>query len=222
MRPMLALLTILTMLSVIVPPASLAGQATPPSGLAPARCVREPRTIDEVRALAGVRENAVVIRSFGELSDALPSGLPVEPATAEEIRATLDEFAACILSGELLRSYAYFSDRFMRDAGPLAEEYVAILAGSPTPEPDQTFYSIDTVSRIERLADGRVGAVVTAGGGCERSQPEPTCTFYALFVQEDGRWSIDEQIRELRGPDGFLTVSEYLEQQETPVATPVR
>lgn len=185
-----------------------------------ATCAREPRSVDELIAIAGVRESAVVISSFEELPDTLPSGAPVEPATADEIRAMLDEFVACILSGEQLRSYAYFSDRFLRDAGPIDEGYLSTLAGTPTPEPDQTFYAVDDVSRIERLADGRVGAVVTYGGGCERSQPEPTCVYYTIFVEERGRWSFDEAIRELIGPDGFMTVSEYLAQVGTPIATP--
>ena len=223
LRPVLVLLTLLTMvMGLRESRVGAATPATPVAGMAPSRCVREPRSVDEIRALAGVRERAVVISTLEDLPRELPSGVPVDAAAASAIRAMLDEFAACVLSGDQLRGFAYFSDRFIHDAGPLDESYLASLVATPTPEPDQTFYSIADVSRIETLADGRVGAVVTASGGCERSQPEPTCTFYTIFVQERGRWSFDEQIRELAAPDGshVLTVPEYLEQHGTPAATP--
>ncbi len=223
MRQILTLLTILAQFVPMLASSDVdAVQATPVTDRPVATCGREPRTVDELIAIAGVRESAVVISSFEDLPDTLPSGAPVEPATEDEIRAMLDEFVACILSGEQLRSYAYFTDRFLRNAGPIDEGYLSTLAGTPTPEPDQTFYAVDDVSRIERLADGRVGAVVTYGGACERSQPEPTCTFYLLFLEQDGQWFIDDQIRFLTTSDRseFLTVPEYLARETPQVATP--
>lgn len=221
MRQVLTFLTALTALLPLFEVAAFGtAHPTPIAQHPSAMCIRAPRTVDELIAIAGPRQTPVIIDDFGNLPDSLPTGTPVDPDTAAEIRVMLGEFAACILSGELLRSYAYFSERFIQDAGPLDEGYLASLAATPTPEPDQTFYSIDDVSQVERLRDGRVGAVVTAGGGCERSQPEPTCTFYAIFVQDQHGWVIDEQIRDILGPDGVLTVSEYLELPGTPVSTP--
>ena len=169
-----------------------------------------------------MHEHAGVLTTLEDLPTELPSGVPVDAVTASAIRVMLDEFAACVVSGEQLRGLAYFSDHYISEAGPLDESVFAGLAATLTPEPDPAFFSIANVDRIETLADGRVGAVVTAGGGCEGSQPEPTCTVYAIFVQERGRWSFDEQIRTLAAPDGsgVLTVPEYLERQATPVATP--
>ena len=222
MRPLLLLLAVVTILGPASAGARLAvGHRILMLDGGASICSREPRTVDELRRLAPrAQSGPLVPRTLEDLPTDLPSGVPVDPETVLEIRAMLDEFAACLLSGDLLRGYAYFSDHSIQAAGPLDERFLAILAATPTPEPDPTFYAIADISRAERLADGRVGAVVTASGGCERSQPEPTCVFYAIFVQAHGRWVIDEQIRELAGPDGVLTIPEYLERQGTPAATP--
>lgn len=199
-------------------------RTTPASQSDQATCGREPRTVEDLRRIAPPPPSGPVIpTAIEDLPTELPSGAPVDAETVSRIRAMMDEQAACFLDGDELAGLAYLTDGFLRTIGSLSEENLDRLATTtPTPEPDPTFYSIEDVSRVERLDDGRVGAIVTAGGACERSQPEPTCTFYLLFLEQDGQWFIDDQIRFLTTSDRseFLTVPEYLARETPQVVTP--
>ena len=226
MRGVLAI--VLPVLVVLTPFAFAVGsvdaQVTPTVTRSEVTCDRAPRTIDEIRALADTTRNAAgAVRDVSDFPGVLPSGTPVRPETNGEIRAMMDDFAACIQGGQILRGFAYLSDHYLTDQAYLDEDFlVSLETATPTPEAEAGYFVVRTLDQVERLADGRVGAVVTYGGACERSQPDPTCVYYALFVEDQGRWFMDEVIDRLVSPDGddILSVPEYLELQGTPVATP--
>ncbi len=222
------LAVVLPVLVVLTPFAFAGGsavaQATPTVARSETACDRAPRAVDEIRALAETtRSAAEVVQDVSDFPNALPSGSPANRETIVEIRSMLDDFAACIQSGQILRSFAYLSDHYLTEEAFLDEDFlVSLETATPTPEAEAGYFIVRTLDRVERLADGRVGAVVTYGGACEGSQPDPTCVYYVLFIEEQGVWFMDNVIDRLVSPNGddLLSVPEYLEQQGTPVATP--
>lgn len=223
MRPMFLVLSLMAILSGPATPPD-EGAASSPSGTPAATCSREPRTVEELRRLASPAPSGPLApTSLDDLPTQLPTGTAVDARTGAAIRSVMEQLGACFLAGDQLGGFAYFSDGFVRSLRSFTEdELLALATTTPTAEPDQSFYSVEDVSRVERLDDGRVGALVTAGGGCERSQPKPTCVNYVLFVEEEGLWLIDGTINELVVPgEPFpVIVAAYLEGQGTPVATP--
>ena len=152
---------------------------------------------------------------------ALPHGTPVDADTAGEIRTMLDQLAACAMTGDTPRLYAYFSDHWL-SSGFIGPQFIDQLVGAtPTPVAVPNTIFVRDVTNIERLPDGRVGALVTIGGLCEQSQPQPTCVQYMGFVQQGGLWYVDYQITAIAGPHGGVTqLGQYLQEHGTPVATP--
>lgn len=124
------------------------------------------------------------------------------------------------MTGDGFRLFAYFSDDWL-SSGRLSPSAIDDLA-TPVPAASPDEISVRVVTDIERLPDGRVGALVTLGGLCEQSQPQPICVQYIGFVQQDGLWHVDFQIDTLTGPNGYgiIPIAEYLQEHGTPVATP--
>jgi hypothetical protein len=127
----------------------------------------------------------------------MPEGEPADDATVDAVLATVWQLGACINAGDFWGRYAalFTEDYFRRELerfGPIPEEELASMAASPVPLPAEFQVALLAIVDVRMLPDGRVAGLFDIqdpfAGGTEPSR------FYWEFVQEDGRWLIDEQI----------------------------
>ena len=167
-----------------------AWQATPE---APVACAVAPRSFEEVAELAEqAPEEAPAIGP-------LPEGEPVDAETAEAIAATLEEMAACLTAGQMLRFYALHSDDWLRRFASQVEGITTLTTSTvPLDDGDRAVYLGPW--RVQRLPDGRVMAATLLRVGNDL-RPDPSRVRVLVFVERDGRWLVDETIRVLRIPE---------------------
>jgi len=123
---------------------------------------------------------------------AVPDGSLADAETARAIEAVARESVACRNAGDFPRAYALFTDRFVAALlGPpdtLDPDLLARLALPPTPVPRAERLTLDSVTEVRSLADGRVGAIIVTRNA------EQVYADYLYFVDQDGRWLIDERV----------------------------
>jgi hypothetical protein len=189
-----------------------AQEASPAAGFGvpdPAECTVEPRPMAffeqfigtptaEHEASMAAREEATPDPAFQ-----MPEGDPADDATVDAVLETVWQLGACINAGDFLGRYAalFTEDYFRREFerfGPIPEEELISMAASPVPLPAEFQVALLAVVDVRTLPDGRVAGLFDIqdpfAGGSGPSR------FYWEFVQEDGRWLIDEQI--MLGPVG--------------------
>ncbi len=164
----------------------------------PSECSVGPARADEVLAL--FHELAVTpTAETSTATDSPPSVQPEgEPADAENAAAVVTatrELLACTNAHGFLGLVAVASDRHIRDvlaqdiAAGVSEEAMAefVTAAPEPPTPEQSVALVD-VRDVMIVDDGRIGAIVV---GDEPGVGE--LTLYVIFVEEDGRYLLDEQ-----------------------------
>jgi len=177
----------------------VAVQGTPPATLT-SSCNVEPRAfpLPTETPIGVITPGPVETTPF-----ALPTGEPVDDSTATAISATIAESIACRNAGDFRRAYALFTDRFIAHLlgapDTLDPDLLARLAGPPTPVAGGDRLAVGDVARIERLADGRVGAIVVT------QNREEVFADYLYLVEANGRWQIDEVVALSRKPRASAT-----------------
>jgi hypothetical protein len=166
-----------------------AWEATPAEERAPATCDVPPRSFDEVAELV---ESASGEEPGGE---PLPKGEAADPATVGAVAATMEEMAACLTAGQMLRFYALHSDDWLRRFA-MQVEGITTFTTSTVPLDDGERAVYLGPWRVQRLADGRVMAATLLRVGDEL-RPDPSRVRVLVFVERDGRWLVDETIREV-------------------------
>jgi copper transport protein len=164
----------------------------------PEDCTVEPRTMDEIAALAN--EPAPV-----EPPNAMEVGdEQVDEATGAEIRATARELVACRNAGDIMRRLALYSDDRLRYAYPDGPTRVLeTIAANPLPLSLAERVALTAVEDLRLLDDGRVSARMQVDNPAAHSH-DPNVSASAtqqeaarlIFVREDGRWRVDETRRE--------------------------
>ena len=169
----------------------------------PTECTAEPVTVEELLALAGATPVPGTPGANMEETAAtpgavtLPAGEPADEETVAAVTASLREALACLNTGNFLTAFAFFSDDFQRrdlQELPITEADVAFLEATPEALPAELHASLLAVREARALEDGRVGALVETI--FPEEGPEPQVDFI-IFVQEEGRWLIDEIIEDL-------------------------
>lgn len=173
--------------------ALLARDAPGPEG-----CTVEPRTLDQIQAISDGPDpvqppNAT--ETGGELAD---------DATRQEIVATARELVACSNAGDILRRLALYSDdrlHFAYPDGPTRA--LEAIAKNPLPLALTERVALISVDDVRTLPDGRVSAEVTVDNPGNHTHdptavatPSPRETAKLIFVQQNGRWLVDETRRE--------------------------
>jgi hypothetical protein len=164
----------------------------------PQECTVEPRTMDEIAALAEGDAPA-------EPPNAAEAGAePVDDATRAAVAATARELVACANAGDIMRRLALYSDNRLRFAYPDGPTRVLeTIAENPLPLPVEQRVALTAVEDLGRLEDGRVSARMLVDNPATHSH-DPNAAATAsqqeaarlIFVQEDGRWRVDETRRE--------------------------
>ena len=174
-----------------------AGQTTPIASAA-AACDVAPRSTAEILTLAGthVSDTEPILE--------LPTGDDADPATTAAITAVLREMAACLSAGDMLRFYALHSDEWLRRSLGVVDG-MAILTTSIPPLDDGDRAQYLGPWHVQFLPDGRVLAAELLVVG-DDPRPDPNRTRVMLFVNHDGRWSVDETIASVRVTDCALPV----------------
>ena len=164
----------------------------------PEECTVAPRTLEEFETLA----QRPVPQEPPNASET--GGEPVDEATRAAVAATARELVACSNAGDILRRLALYSDdrlRFAYPDGPTRA--LEMMAESPVPLSLAERVALVSVDDVRRLDDGRVGARVTVDNPASHSH-DPQAAAAAsqqevarlIFVQEAGRWRVDETRRE--------------------------
>jgi hypothetical protein len=158
----------------------------------PATCDVAPRVIEDILNLTAVTPDEVL--EIGPL----PEGEPADPASTAAIAATLEEMAACLTAGQMLRFYALHSDEWLRRFAAQVEG-ITTFTTSTVPLDDGEYAVYLGPWRVQRLPDGRVMAATLLRVGDEL-RPDPRRVRVLVFVERDGRWLVDETIRVVRVP----------------------
>jgi hypothetical protein len=206
---LIVLVMLVTLLGVTVlsPVAVVDAQEASPAARSgapdPAECTVEPRPAGFFEQFIGTpttEQEAAMAAAMEATPDPafqMPEGEPADDATVAAVLETVWQLGACINAGDFFGRYAaLFTDEyFQREVerfGPLPEEEVAAMAASPQPLPAEFQVALLAVVEVRMLPDGRVAGLFDIqdpfAGGAGPSR------FYWEFVQEDGRWLIDEQI----------------------------
>ncbi|MDQ3412344.1 MAG: nuclear transport factor 2 family protein [Chloroflexota bacterium] len=214
--PILVVAVIAALLAVRAPVA--AQEATPialPVTPDPAACLVAPRTIDDLYGLLGTpvpvsaqEEPSESIPASGPIEVSLPAGEPADSTTVTAITATIVEAYACFNAGDYLAAFALYSDdalqRFTAQ-GPFTEDIAAFFLATPEPFPEDFRSSVLAVRDVRVLADGRVGALVDTND--PTSPPEGADVDFVVFIEQEGRYLIDEEITDLEGSPAAGTPS---------------
>lgn len=196
--------------------------ATPAAGVAPdpAECQVEPRAADDLIAVWFPGGTPIAATPEGSPADAsgtaldvnedgtpvgavidVPVGEPADAETIDAVTATVREVFACFNAGDFGRALSLFSDNLVAGFGPEPGESIedvrGFLEAEPTPAPEGQRIVLIAVTDVVVMDDGRVGAIVTSND--PTVEPEGMETALVIFVEEDGRWLVDEVIEEAVG-----------------------
>jgi hypothetical protein len=167
--------------------------ATPtPDVPAPDACQVDPRPLATILAGAATPDSSVAADS--DTPFVWPQGEPASAADVGRITRSFRAFVACGNAGDFARRLAFYSDRYLREFyGNLsAADRQSALAAAATPAAalpvDQRAW-IDTIDDVRQLPDGRIGAHVVVEDPAKHPHIQ---SFVVVYVQEDGRWLIDE------------------------------
>ena len=176
--------------------ATLAQDATPaaeypyPYTPDPADCtVEELRPIDAFVEIVG-RTTPVV----EDVSVAMvPLGPPADEATVNAVSATVEAFIACINAGDPHRANSHWTENqvvWAAEGAQIPEEVLRdLLEAPPEVRPAEEQLTLLAISSIRVLPDGRVAAFVTI-----TADVLPPITQLFTFVEQDGRWMIDQMM----------------------------
>lgn len=157
-------------------------------------CTIEPRSDEAFAALAGTVDpaNPEPPRDGGRLHESIPSGVPVDAQTADEITHLLADVIACINAGDFLRTIALYSDHLVYARGPLDGATIdALSSATPTPLPPDAQQTIERIHSIAYLPGAFVAAIVTISG-VDDLDPEPGITLVFVMTMTADGWRIDD------------------------------
>ncbi|MGH2557610.1 MAG: hypothetical protein ACRDJH_00990 [Thermomicrobiales bacterium] len=183
-----------------------AQDATPPARPmtpAPAACTVAPHPIAFFEQFVGTPTAAQAAAQAAPIADAtpaaafrMPPGEPADQETVAAVTAIAIELTGCVNAGDFPRLFALYTDDYFRrgieDLGPLTAEDVAFFAAPPQAKPEQNRAAILAVLDVRVLAEGRVAGLFDTYDPLEA--PPGPARFYWEFVEQDGRWLIDEQV----------------------------
>ncbi len=182
----------------------VAQDATPPALPAtpePAACTVDPRPatfytdfgsrVATPAAPNGTPAEAAPAGVFQE-----PEGEPADEETVAGVTATVVQLEACLNANDNLRYFALFTDNYIlrefAEAGALPQEEFEGLVATRQALSPQNQAAILAVVDVRVLENGRVAGLFDIYDPFQ--DPPGPARYYWEFVEQDGRWLIDEQI----------------------------
>ena len=161
----------------------------PPETSSPDECTVEPRRLPFDLETPAAGTEAAASPSAGQVTPVPPG--PVDATTLDAITDTVRQAIACQNAGDVLREFALYTDaflaRYFASPGALSERDIATaVATDPRPVPVDEQLTFADLRDARRLEDGRVRAIVVTEGTGGPFNDRLT------FVQDGGRWLIDE------------------------------
>jgi len=180
--------------------------ATPRDAPSPDECTVAPRSIASLEALADLNapEPGDFIDETLATPGTIPAGQPADPETVTAVSGAVRQLIACSNARDPLRRLALFSDASLKPTfarGP-SDAFVRLAATPAIPLPAEIRVSIVSIADVQLLADGRVRATVSVDNptthshgplGEELAGQQTLEVVTLVFVQESGRWLIDDQ-----------------------------
>ncbi len=174
------------------PDGAVAIHGTPAAGNGePRACTVEPRAFPIWDGTPAVGVEVPLVTTDGPFVP--PQGSPADEVTVEGITDTVEESIACTNAGETRRVLSLFSDNRVRAffagrGAPTPAEIEAILSEAATPVAEADQLQLVAIRDVVRLPDGRAGAII------ETRSNDTTFIDFVSFVEEDGRWLIDDSV----------------------------
>lgn len=207
MRPV-ALLTAFVIAGCLSTRDTSAQDVTPVVGPEPGpECSVAPRPEADFRALLATPALATPAPTADYAATATafvpPSGAPASPEVVASLTQTASQLVACRNAGDPARCYALFTDAAIRRLvaeGLPAARILRSLAFEPQdiqPRFVQTFVEVEQALVLD---DGRLGAYIIVADAAGA-----TGGYWAAFVEEDGRYRIDEIVIGVGVPVGTPT-----------------
>ncbi len=207
-RRLVSLIVVMLLGMTVLGPVTVVGaqEASSTAGFGapdPAECTVEPRPMTFFEQFIGTptAEQEAAMAAMEEATPGpafqMPEGEPADEATVAAVLETLTQLGACINAGDFWGRYAavFTEDYFRREFerfGPIPEEERAFMAATPEPLPAGSRVELLAIVDVRLLPDGRVAGLFDVQDPF--AEPPGPSRFYWEFVEEDGRWLIDEQI----------------------------
>ncbi len=179
-----------------MPPGPMATPNADSLVVTPEECDVEPRSVDSIRALAGLGQPRTVGGGIIEppFEDQLPQGPAADEAIVAAVTAAEREYRACLTARDFPRLLALLTDE--RGGELLAElsdeDKRLLLDGQWTPQPGPERMALFPLRDVRLLPDGRVGAIVEYGFGPPNPPRQFDGSHFQTYKLVDGRWLIDE------------------------------
>ena len=204
-RPSIFVACLAAVASLLVGSLAAAQDATPTTEpIVPAanQCTVEPRPIEFFQQFVGTpaaeatpAEATPAAATPETASLQMPEGEPADRETRAAVLDTVRQLAACLNAGNFLAFGALYTDeyfqRIVETEGPLPEEDFAFLTAEPEPLPAENQAGILAIVDVRLLPDGRVAGLFDLQDPL--AEPPGPARFLYIFVEQDGRWLIDEQ-----------------------------
>ena len=159
----------------------------------PARCVAEPRPIEDLEEYVGAGDRVgAAVASASPTADEATSdaGEPADPETVAGATETIETLYACYNANDYPRAFALFTDAGLERSLPrfgLTAKDLAYLAEQPDPIPaPKDAWRAVAVREVTALPDGRLRAAV------EGMAPDGAFAAVAILVREGGAYRIDD------------------------------
>ena len=125
------------------------------------------------------------------------TGDAADPATTAAITAMLQEMAACLTAGDMLRFYALHSDDWLQRSLGIVDGMAILTISIPHARRRESRALPGSLARADPARwPGPGGGAARRQAISARSQSHESL----LFVHRDGRWLVDETIASVRVP----------------------
>ena len=183
---------------------ALAQEGTPevddaenPRLVAPAECVSEPRSYEDIAAILDIEGEGVPAPALTQITP--PLGEVADLETSISIREAARHVLACFNAGDIPRAAGLMTDNGVQRAYwglTIDEENRELartrIAAAPEPRTEEALVRLITVTDVSTLPDGRVAAFVVLNEPLLPPAGPETLLF--IFSNQDGQWLVDDWI----------------------------
>ena len=182
----------------------LAQESTPeadgtenPRLVAPAECVAEPRTFEDIAAILALDGEGVPAPAMTQITP--PLGEVADAETSISIKEAARQVLACFNAGDIPRAAGLMTENGVRRAywgltidAENRELARTRITAPPEPRAEEALVRLITVTDVSLLPDGRISAFVVLNEPLLPPAGPETLLF--IFANQDGEWLVDDWI----------------------------